>query len=93
MAYDKIKVPANGEKITMGADGKLNVPDHPIITYIEGDGTESDEERGGIYDIAELFAGKLEKLGATHRFDHRPGTHNWDFWDQSLKDCFAYLFA
>ena len=42
MAYDKIKVPANGEKITMGADGKLNVPDHPIITYIEGDGTGPD---------------------------------------------------
>ena len=42
MAYDKIKVPVNGEKITMGADGKLNVPDHPIITYIEGDGTGPD---------------------------------------------------
>ncbi len=42
MAYDKIKVPVNGEKITMGADGKLIVPDHPIITFIEGDGTGPD---------------------------------------------------
>lgn len=38
---------------------------HSDESYIEGDGTESDEERGGIYDIAELFSGKLEKLGAT----------------------------
>ena len=48
MAYDKIKVPANGEKITMGADGKLNVPDHPIITYIEGDGTGPDITRASM---------------------------------------------
>lgn len=48
MAYDKIKVPANGEKITMGADGKLNVPDHPIITYIEGDGTGPDITRAAM---------------------------------------------
>lgn len=42
MAYDKIKVPANGEKITIDENGKLNVPDHPVITYIEGDGTGPD---------------------------------------------------
>jgi isocitrate dehydrogenase len=38
MAYQKITVPANGQKITAGANGKLNVPDHPILLYIEGDG-------------------------------------------------------
>lgn len=42
MAYDKITIPANGEKITIDENGKLNVPDHPIITYIEGDGTGPD---------------------------------------------------
>ena len=42
MVYDKIKVPANGEKITIDENGKLNVPDHPVITYIEGDGTGPD---------------------------------------------------
>jgi isocitrate dehydrogenase len=41
MAYQKIKVPTNGEKITI-KDGKLNVPDHPIIAFIEGDGTGAD---------------------------------------------------
>jgi isocitrate dehydrogenase len=40
--YQHIKVPALGEKITVAADGSLNVPDQPIIPYIEGDGTGLD---------------------------------------------------
>ena len=38
MAYDKIQVPKTGEKITIDDQGALNVPDTPIIPYIEGDG-------------------------------------------------------
>ncbi|MCO7515188.1 NADP-dependent isocitrate dehydrogenase [Pseudomonas guariconensis] len=38
MGYQKIKVPAEGTKITVNADHSLNVPDNPIIPYIEGDG-------------------------------------------------------
>jgi isocitrate dehydrogenase len=38
MAYEKIIVPSRGEKITMGDDGHLEVPNNPIIPYIEGDG-------------------------------------------------------
>ncbi|MEH6412639.1 MULTISPECIES: NADP-dependent isocitrate dehydrogenase [Pseudomonas] len=38
MGYQKIKVPTDGSKITVNADHSLNVPDHPIIPYIEGDG-------------------------------------------------------
>ena len=38
MAYDKIIVPGDGEKITANSDGSLNVPDRPIIPFIEGDG-------------------------------------------------------
>ena len=34
----KIKVPAKGQKITVNSDNSLNVPDHPIIPFIEGDG-------------------------------------------------------
>ncbi len=34
----KIKVPTTGSKITVNADNTLNVPDHPIIPFIEGDG-------------------------------------------------------
>ena len=37
-----IQVPAQGEKITVNADNSLNVPDRPIIPYIEGDGTGVD---------------------------------------------------
>src|SRR5690606_41969365 len=32
----------NGEKITVGSEGKLNVPDFPVIPFIEGDGTGVD---------------------------------------------------
>ncbi|KWU49413.1 NADP-dependent isocitrate dehydrogenase [Pseudomonas palleroniana] len=38
MGYKKIQVPAAGDKITVNADHSLNVPDNPIIPYIEGDG-------------------------------------------------------
>ena len=42
MQESKVKMPTFGEKITMGADGKLNVPNFPIIPYVEGDGTGPD---------------------------------------------------
>jgi isocitrate dehydrogenase len=35
---EKIVVPTTGEKITVNADNTLNVPNHPIIPFIEGDG-------------------------------------------------------
>lgn len=34
----KIKLPSYGEKISVNADNSLNVPDQPIIPFIEGDG-------------------------------------------------------
>jgi isocitrate dehydrogenase len=37
MAYDKIFVPETGEKISF-SNGKMNVPDNPILLFIEGDG-------------------------------------------------------
>ena len=40
--YQHIKVPEGGQKITVNADFSLNVPDQPIIPYIEGDGTGFD---------------------------------------------------
>ncbi len=38
MHYDHITVPRDGEKITLNTDATLNVPDRPIIPYIEGGG-------------------------------------------------------
>jgi len=40
--YQHIKVPADGQKITVNADFSLTVPDNPILPYIEGDGTGVD---------------------------------------------------
>ena len=40
--YQHIKVPAEGKKITVNADFSLNVPNNPIVPYIEGDGTGID---------------------------------------------------
>ncbi|MDQ6991857.1 MAG: NADP-dependent isocitrate dehydrogenase [Mariprofundus sp.] len=42
MVFEKICLPEHGEKITMGDDGTLHVPDQPIITFIEGDGIGPD---------------------------------------------------
>ena len=40
--YEHVKIPSAGTKITVNADYSLNVPDQPIIPYIEGDGTGLD---------------------------------------------------
>ena len=42
MGYEKITVPADGDRISVNADLSLNVPNHPIIPYIEGDGIGMD---------------------------------------------------
>jgi isocitrate dehydrogenase len=42
MTYQHIQVPSEGKRITVNADLTLNVPDNPIIPYIEGDGTGID---------------------------------------------------
>ena len=41
MVFQKIIVPA-GERITVNRDNSLNVPNQPVIPYIEGDGTGAD---------------------------------------------------
>jgi isocitrate dehydrogenase len=38
MGYKHIQVPSEGDKITVNEDHSLNVPDNPIIPFIEGDG-------------------------------------------------------
>jgi len=47
MEYKIVKVPAEGEKITI-RDGKLQVPDQPIIPFVEGDGTGRDIWRASV---------------------------------------------
>jgi isocitrate dehydrogenase len=40
--FKHIKVPGSGQKITVNADHSLNVPNLPIIPFIQGDGTGTD---------------------------------------------------
>ncbi len=46
--FKTVVVPAQGQRITMGTDKKLHVPDHPIIPFIEGDGTGPDIWRASV---------------------------------------------
>ena len=47
-AYDKITAPREGSATTMGEDGVLQVPENPIIPFIEGDGTGPDITRAAM---------------------------------------------
>jgi isocitrate dehydrogenase len=85
MPYDKIVVPTDGQRLTIQGD-KLNVPDHPYLAFIEGDGIGPDitaaskriwdaavqAAYGGQRQIAwvEIFAG--EKAAAKYDGDYLP---------------------
>src|SRR5271155_3476051 len=62
MAYITAKVPSDGAKITLKSDHTLNVPDRPIIPFIEGDGTGRDIWRASQYvfdhAVQKLYGGK-----------------------------------
>ncbi len=55
--FSNVQVPSHGQSITMGADKKLHVPDHPIIPFIEGDGTGPDIWRASV----RVFDAAVEK--------------------------------
>ncbi|MCC7221634.1 MAG: isocitrate dehydrogenase (NADP(+)), partial [Candidatus Contendobacter sp.] len=61
MAYQHICIPASGEKITV-KDGKLNVPDQPIVGFVEGDGIGPDITKASlrVWDAAveEAYGGQ-----------------------------------
>ena len=49
-------------------------------------------EQDSLFDDNIRFDEHLTKLGISHRFSHRPGDHNWRFWDRSLQDFFTFIF-
>ena len=57
----KLDVPAQGQKITI-SNGRLQVPDNPIIPFIEGDGTGADIWRASVRvldaAVAKAYGGK-----------------------------------
>ncbi len=60
--FKNVIVPASGKAITMGSGNKVNVPDNPIIPFIEGDGTGPDIWRSSVrvFDaaVAKCYGGK-----------------------------------
>jgi isocitrate dehydrogenase len=61
-AYRHVQVPTEGERIRVDPDGRWHVPDHPIIPFIEGDGTGPDIWRASqiVFDaaVAKAYGGK-----------------------------------
>ena len=61
MTYQNVKVPEGGAKVSI-QNGKLNVPDNPIIPFVEGDGTGRDIWRASVrvFDAAvqKAYGGK-----------------------------------
>jgi isocitrate dehydrogenase len=56
MAYTHVKIPTGGAKIAID-DGKLQVPNNPIIPFVEGDGTGRDIWRASV----RVFDAAVEK--------------------------------
>lgn len=85
MAFEKVTIPANGQKITV-ENGKLVVPNNPILCFIEGDGIGYDimtaskriwdasveKAYGGSRKIAwmEIYSG--EKAASVYNGDYMP---------------------
>ena len=65
MAYTNVKVPIDGAKISI-KDGKLQVPDNPIIPFVEGDGTGRDIWRASV----RVFDAAVEKAYGGKRKMH-----------------------
>jgi len=84
MAFQKIVVPV-GDKITVNHDNSLNVPDRPIIPYIEGDGTGIDitPVMKKVVDaaVARAYAGKRQiawmEVYAGEKAVKRYGNDTW----------------
>ncbi len=82
MAERKVKIPENGEKITF-VKGDMQVPEHPIIPFIEGDGIGPDIWAAAVrvFDAAVQIAyggqkkiAWMEVLAGQKAFD---ATGNW----------------
>lgn len=72
-----LDVTADSQPVSAGAGPSRKIAlycTHSDESYVTGDGTESSEKRGGIYDVAEAFGEKLTELGATIEFSQE--THH-----------------
>ncbi len=89
MSYQHIRLPENGEKITI-QDGRLVVPDNPILGFVEGDGIGGDITRAAM----RVWNAAVEKSYAGQRKVHwaelylgekAAGIYNGDYFpDETL---------
>src|ERR1700694_1077385 len=95
MAFKHIKVPSGGEKIRI-IDGKLHVPDNPIIPFIEGDGTGPDIWRASQYvfdhAVEKTYGGK-RKIAWMEVFAGEKPFTQWKSWlpDETVEAFQEYL--
>jgi isocitrate dehydrogenase len=95
MAFKYIKVPNDGEKIRL-VDGKLLVPDRPIIPFIEGDGTGPDIWRASQYvfdhAVEKTYGGK-RKIAWMEVFAGEKPFTQWKSWlpDETVEAFQEYL--
>jgi isocitrate dehydrogenase len=100
MSASKLKVPADGQKITMGADGHLQVPDRPILPYIEGDGTGPDITRAAMVAwnaaVEKAYGGKRSvawmEIYAGEKANEVYGANTW-LPAETLSACRDYLVS
>ena len=96
MPYDTIKVPA-GEKITLKSEGVLDVPDQPVITYIEGDGIGPDITKASMHiwnsAVEKAYGGKRKiawmEVFAGEKANRIYGEGTWlpDETVEAIRDC------
>ncbi len=90
MASAAPQIPAGGEAIQVHGDGHLEVPDHPIIPFIEGDGTGPDIWRASVRvldaAVAKEFGGK-KKIAWTEVYAGEKSKKLFDSWlpDETLE--------
>src|SRR5882672_5002677 len=93
----QVQVPAGGEKITI-SNGKLRVPDQPIIPFIEGDGTGRDIWRASVrvFDAAvqKAYGGK-RKIHWMEVFAGEKANKAYNTWlpDETVAACRDYLIS
>jgi isocitrate dehydrogenase len=92
-----LQVPPLGKKITI-ENGKLNVPDHPIVPFIEGDGTGPDIWRASVrvFDaaVAKAYGGR-RKIHWLEIFAGEKANKAFNTWlpDETVQACRDYLVS
>ncbi len=97
MSYKHVKVPTSGEKVTI-VNGKLSIPDNPIIPFIEGDGTGPDIWRAAkmVLDasIEKAYGGK-RKIEWMEVYAGEKAHKLYDEWlpEETIKAISEYIIA